>query len=100
MQSSLPLSYVVLFSQLAGFKLHVVETTGARHAQTMAMQLDLASCPDGTFFNLEAVYFVQTVTTARSHLGLGVAEIVCLATEGIIFCEMNFRLIILARYKS
>ncbi|BBN18411.1 sphingosine kinase [Marchantia polymorpha subsp. ruderalis] len=33
--------------ELAGFKLHVVETTGARHAQTMAMQLDLASCPDG-----------------------------------------------------
>ncbi|KAL3677372.1 hypothetical protein R1sor_027320 [Riccia sorocarpa] len=33
--------------ELAGFKLSVVETTGARHAQTMAMQLDLTTCPDG-----------------------------------------------------
>ncbi|KAL2609148.1 hypothetical protein R1flu_027721 [Riccia fluitans] len=33
--------------KLAGFSLTVVETTGARHAQTMAMQLDLTTCPDG-----------------------------------------------------
>ncbi|CAM6092065.1 unnamed protein product [Calypogeia fissa] len=33
--------------ELAGFKLTVVETTGARHAQKMAEQLDLTTCPDG-----------------------------------------------------
>ncbi len=33
--------------QLAGFKLMVVETTHARHAQNLASTIDLSKCPDG-----------------------------------------------------
>jgi hypothetical protein len=33
--------------ELAGFKLMVVETTHARHAQNLASTIDLSKCPDG-----------------------------------------------------
>jgi hypothetical protein len=33
--------------ELAGFKLMVVETTHAQHAQNLASTIDLSKCPDG-----------------------------------------------------
>ncbi|XP_024515663.1 sphingoid long-chain bases kinase 1 isoform X1 [Selaginella moellendorffii] len=33
--------------KLAGFRLTIVETTDARHAQTLASTVDLSTCPDG-----------------------------------------------------
>jgi hypothetical protein len=47
--------------QLAGFKLMVVETTHARHAQNLASTIDLSKCPDGIILSAFEPIFRLTI---------------------------------------